>query len=134
MSDNAYAIDEYRCDNRWKTQFAPSARRAYFPVSFCASDTLNRCRLECHVVFSKFNTSLRYLSGMETIILSVSMMRPRMICRGLMIKLAHLSIANGHCLTNSLGSPMTTKMASIIAARTIFICSILIASITASLT
>ena len=36
LSDNACTIDEYMWDNKWKTQFAPSARRANFPVSFCA--------------------------------------------------------------------------------------------------
>ena len=134
LSDNAYAMDEYKWDSRWKTQFAPSARRANFLVSFCASDTLKQRRFECHVVSSNFNTSWRYFSGMETIILSVSIMRPRIICQGPMINSDHLSIANGHCLTNSLGSPMTTKIASIIAASTIFICSTHITSITASST
>ncbi len=40
--DNAYAIDEYKCESRWNTQLAPLARRASFPVSFGASDTLKQ--------------------------------------------------------------------------------------------
>ena len=36
LSDNACAIDEYKWDSKWKTQFAPSARWAIFPMSFCA--------------------------------------------------------------------------------------------------
>jgi hypothetical protein len=38
--DNAYAIDKYKWESRWNTQLAPLARRASFPVSFWASDTL----------------------------------------------------------------------------------------------
>ena len=40
FSDNVCPIDKYKWDNKWMTQFTPSARRANFPVSFCASDTL----------------------------------------------------------------------------------------------
>ncbi len=47
FSARAYAMEEYRWDSRWKTQLAPSARCANFPVSFCASDTLNQRRLGC---------------------------------------------------------------------------------------
>ena len=42
FSDNAYAIDEYKWESRWNTQLAPSARRASYPVSFWASDTLKQ--------------------------------------------------------------------------------------------
>jgi hypothetical protein len=40
FSDNAYAIYKYKCKGRWITQLAPLVRRASFPVSFWASDTL----------------------------------------------------------------------------------------------
>ncbi len=38
--ENACAIEEYKWERRWNTQLAPLARRASFPVSFWASDTL----------------------------------------------------------------------------------------------
>ena len=134
FSARANAMEEYRWDSRWKTQLAPSARRANFPVSFCASDTLNRRRLGCQVESRRSRTSFRYLRGIATVSRLVSMMSPRPICLGPITSSVHLSIAKGHWRTESLGSPMTVKIASIIAARTIFICSILVASINASST
>jgi hypothetical protein len=44
-----------------------------------------------------------------------------MVCFGQITSSNHLSMARGHCLTTTLGSPLTTKMALIVAARTIFI-------------
>ncbi len=55
--DNAYEIDEYKWESRWKTQLAPLARRANFPVSFWASDTLKRRWLGCQVELSRLRTS-----------------------------------------------------------------------------
>ncbi len=50
--DNAYAIDEYKWENRWNTQLAPLARCASFPVSFWASDSLKQRQLGCQVELS----------------------------------------------------------------------------------
>jgi hypothetical protein len=58
LLDNAYAIDNYKWESRWKTQLAPSARCASFPVSFRASDILKRRQLGCQVELSRSRTSL----------------------------------------------------------------------------
>ncbi len=134
FSARAYAMDEYKWESRWNTQLAPSARRANFPVSFWASDTLKRRRFGCQAESSRSQTYVRYLMGIATMSRFVLMMSPRPICLGPITSSFHLSIARGHCLTESLGLPITVKIASIIAARTIFMCSILVASINASLT
>jgi hypothetical protein len=52
--------------------------------------------------------------------LLVLMVSPNMVCFGPIASSKHLSMARGHCLTTTLGSPITTKMALIIAAKTIF--------------
>ncbi len=81
FSARAYAMEEYRWESIWKTQLAPSARRANFPVSFCASDTLNRRRLGCQVESRRLQTSFRYLRSIATVSRLVSMMSPRPICQ-----------------------------------------------------
>jgi hypothetical protein len=58
---------------------------------------------------------------MATVSLLVSMMSSNMVCFGPITSSNHLSMARGHCLTATLGTPITTKMALIVAARTIFI-------------
>ncbi len=134
FSASTYAMKEYKWKSRWKTQLAPSARRANFPVSFWALDTLNRRRFGCQAESSRSRTSVRYLMSIATVSRFVSMMSLRPICLGPITSSFHWSIARGHCRTESLGSPITVKIALIIAARTIFICSILVASINASST
>jgi hypothetical protein len=100
-------------------QLAPSVRRASFPVSFWASETLKQRQLGCQVELSRLRTSWRYLAGMAMVSLLVSMMSPNMVCFGLITSSNHLSMARGHCLTVTSGLPITMKMVSIIAARTI---------------
>jgi hypothetical protein len=119
--DNAYAIDEYKWESRWKTHLAPFARCASFPMSFWASDTLKQHRLGCQVELSRSRTSWRYLAGIATVSLLVLMMSPNMVCFGPITSSIHLSMARGHCLTTTSGLPITTNIASIVAARTIFI-------------
>jgi hypothetical protein len=77
--DNAYAIDKYKWESRWKTQLAPSARSASFPVSFWASDTLKQHWLGCQVKLSRSRTSWRYLTGITVVSLLVSIMSPRLV-------------------------------------------------------
>ncbi len=120
FSDKAYAIEEYKWESRWKTQLVPSVSRASLPVSFWASDTLKQRRCGCQVESSRFNTSVRYLIGINTVSQMVSIIEPRTVCRGLMTYSLHLSIAKGHWRTCSSGSPITTNIASIIATSTIF--------------
>ncbi len=131
FSDNAYAIDKYKWDSRWNTQLAPLARRASFPVSFWASYTLKQCWLGCQVELSRSRTSWRYLAGIVMVSLLVSMMSPIMVCFGPITSSNYLSMARGHCLTPTYGSSITTKMALILAARTIFIWSTSSANINA---
>jgi hypothetical protein len=134
FSVRTYVMEENKWESRWKTQLAPSARRANFPVSFWAWDTLKQRRFGCQAESSRVQTSVRYLIGIATVSQLVSMMSPRPICLGPITSSFHLSIARGHCQTESLSSPITVKIASIIAARPIFMCSILVASINASST
>ncbi len=109
--DNSYAIEEYKWKSRWNTQLAPLARRASFPVSFWDSDTFKRRWLGCQVELSSLRTSWRYLAGMATVSLLVSMMSHNMVCFGPITSSNHLSMARGHCLTTALGLPITTKIA-----------------------
>ncbi len=79
FSDNAYAIDEYKWESRWKTQLVPLARRAPFPVRFWASDTLKQRCLGCQVELSRSRTLWRYLAGITMVSLLVLMMSPNMV-------------------------------------------------------
>ena len=88
----------------------------------------------CQVESSRSQTSVRYLIGITTVSRLVSVMSPKPVCWGPITSLFYLSIARGHCRTDSLGSPITAKIVFIIAARTIFMCSMLVASINASST
>ncbi len=119
--DNSYAIDKYKWESRWNTQLAPLARCASFPVHFWASDTLKQRQIGCQVELSRLRTSWRHLDGMAMVSLLVLMMSPNMVCFGRITSSNHLSMARGHCLTATSGSPITAKMALIVAARTIFI-------------
>jgi hypothetical protein len=121
-----YAMEEYKWESRWKTQLAPSARSANFPVSVCASNNLKRRWLGCQAESSRARTSVRYVIGIATVSQLVSMMSPRPICLGPITSSFHLSIAKGHCWTESLGLLITAKKDSIIVARTIFMCSKLV--------
>jgi hypothetical protein len=102
--DNAYAIDEYKWESRWKTQLAHLARHASFPVSFWASDTLKQRQLGCQVELSRSRTSWRYLAGIARVSLLVSMMCPIMVYFGPITSSNHSSMARGHCLTVTSGS------------------------------
>ncbi len=117
FSTRAYAMEEYKWESRRKTQLAPSARRANFLVSFWALDTLKQRRFGCQVESNRVQTSVRYLIGNATVSRLVSMMSPRPISLGSITSSFYLSIARGHCQTESLGSPITTKIALIIAAK-----------------
>ncbi len=119
--DNAHAIDKYKWKSRWKTKLAPLARCASFPVSFWASDNLKQRRLRCQLELSRLRTSWSYLAGIAMVSLLVSMMSPNVVCFGPITSSNHLSIARGHCLTATSSLPITTNIASIVAARTIFI-------------
>ncbi len=83
FSARVYAMEEYKWESRWKTQLAPSARHANFPVSFWASDILKRQQFGYQVESSRAQTSLRYLIGIAIVSQFVSMMSPRPICLGL---------------------------------------------------
>jgi hypothetical protein len=100
--NNAHANDKYKWESRWKTQLAPLARCARFPVSFWASDTLKQRRLGCQIELSRLKTSWRYLAGIPTVSLLVSIMSPNMVCFGPITSSIHLSMARGHCLTTTL--------------------------------
>ena len=67
FSARAYAMEEYKWESRWKIQLAPSARRANFPVSFWASDTLYQRLFGCQAELNKSRTSVRYLMGIATV-------------------------------------------------------------------
>ncbi len=105
--------------------------RTNFPVSFWASDTLKQCQLGCQVEFSRLSTSLRYLCGMATVSLLILMIRPSIICLGPMTTSSNLSMTRGHCLATTSGSPITTKIALITVAKTVSMCALFTASISA---
>ena len=63
FSVRVYVMDEYKWESRWKTQLAPSARHANFPVSFWAFDTLNRRWFRCKAELGRSQTSVRLFKG-----------------------------------------------------------------------
>ncbi len=129
--ESACTIEEYKWESKWNIKFAPSARRANFPVSFWVWDTLKQRLFGCQVEFNKFSTSLRYLHGIETVSLLVLMTRPSMVCFGPITNSDQLSIAREHFLIPIAGSPITTNMALVNAARTISMCALSMANMRA---
>ena len=121
FSARVYAINEYKLDSRWNTQLSPSAsaRHANLPMSFWDSDTLKQRRFGCKMESSRSQTSVRYLIGIAMVSRLVSMISPKPVYLGPITSSFHLSIARGHCQTDSSGSLITTKIATTIAARTI---------------
>ena len=73
-------------------------------------------------------TSLTYEHGMATVSRFVSRMRPRLVWTGPTTISTHLSRASGHCRTAVSGSPITTNIASMRAAKAIIMIHLVIAS------
>ena len=120
FSASKCAMDAYKWVIRWCTQGAPSARWPSLPVSCCASLTMNERQFLCQVASMMALTSFTYEFGMATVRRFVSRMRPSIVFTGPAIISIHLSRASGHCRMAVSGSPMTTNIASMRAARAIF--------------
>ncbi len=113
---SAYARDVYKCNMILKIHGAPSPSLAILPINFCMSAARNSFLFLGHLCKSSLTWS-RYSWGRPTVILFVSIVRPRTTCLGLIDVVHHIFRDRGHCRTSTLGCPQTVKMLLIVAAR-----------------
>ena len=104
-----------------------------FPTSFCMSPTLNVLWFGSHRS-SSFRTCWMYLSVQLTVILSVSTSKPRTICLGPTINSNHFSSKREHCPTVMSDNPQIRKIASMVAVKSLSMCSLKAAAASMSLT